>query len=198
MGFHPVDPDTPPGWDYNPASWEQRIPLIGLALLGFAIAMYLALYQWHVIDHVWEPFFGDGSRRILRESWVSQLLPVPDAFLGAITYLLDAITAAIGGRNRWRTMPWLVVLFGLLVGPLSGVSVLLVIIQPVLFDAWCTLCIASAAISVIMVGPSMDEVLASLQHLRRVKDEGGSVWRAFWGLRQERPERPPKPTPAIA
>ena len=38
-------------------------------------------------------------------------------------------------------------------------------------------------VSVLMIGPAMDEVLASLQYLKRVRAEGGSVWRAFWGLK---------------
>jgi uncharacterized membrane protein len=110
------------------------------------------------------------------------LHPVPDAGLGAFGYLLDAVAGAIGGRRSWRTMPWMVVIFGLAVGPLGVVSVLLVILQPVLFDTWCTLCLASGVISVLMIGPAMDEFLASLQYMRRVKQRGGSAWRAFWGL----------------
>ena len=171
----------PDGWSYNPSTWAQRLPIVALALLGFAVAMYLSLYQWRVIASVWEPFFGDGSRQILN-SWVSHVLPVPDAFLGALSYLVDAVTGVIGGRKRWRTMPWIVVVFGLAVGPLGAISILLVILQPVLFDSWCTLCLASAAISLAMIGPAMDEFLASLQYLRSVYDENGSVWRAFWGL----------------
>ncbi len=173
--------DLPPGWDYNPSSWRQRLPIIGLAVIAFAAATHLALYQLRVIDLPWEPFFGDGSRVIL-DSWVSRLLPISDAALGAASYLIDAVAGAIGGRQRWRTMPWMVVLFGIFVGPLGAVSVLLVILQPVLFGAWCTLCLFTAVISVLMIGPAMDEVLASLQHLKRVKGRGESVWRAFWGL----------------
>jgi len=169
--------DVPPGWDYNPADWSQRIPIIGVALLGCAIAVYLALFQYGIVADVWEPFFGDGTRRIL-DSPLSHVLPVSDAALGAFAYLLDAATGAIGGRARWRTMPWMVLLFGVLVGPLGAVSVALVIAQPVAYDAWCTLCLASAAVSIVMIGPSMDEVLASLQHLKRNR---GRFWRAFWG-----------------
>jgi uncharacterized membrane protein len=173
---------VPPGWDANPSSWTQRAPIIVLALIGFAVAAYLALYQWGVLASVWEPFFGDGSRVILNSS-ISHLLPIPDAALGAFGYLLDAVTGVIGSRRRWRTMPWIVIIFGLAVGPLGVISILLVIFQPVLFDAWCTLCLASALISVLMIGPAADEVLASLQHLKRVKMEGNSLWRAFWGTR---------------
>jgi hypothetical protein len=131
--------NIPPGWDYNPAAWSQRLPVIVLAMIGFVIATYLS-------------------------------------------YLVDAITGAIGGRARWRTMPWIVILFGLAVGPLGVVSVMLVVFQPLLFDAWCTLCLASAIVSLVMIGPAMDEFLASLQHLKRASDEGMSLWRVFWGL----------------
>lgn len=108
-------------------------------------------------------------------------MPIPDAALGAFGYLLDAVTGVIGGRQRWRTMPWIVVIFGLAVGPLGLVSVMLVIFQPVLFDAWCTLCLASAVISLVMIGPAMDEFLASLQYLKRQHAHGRSLWHAFWG-----------------
>lgn len=150
-------------------------------MLGFVIAGYLALYQWRVFAVVWEPFFDAGSRIILNSS-VSRILPIPDAALGALGYLADAITGIIGRRDRWRTMPWIVIIFGLAVGPLGLVSVLLVILQPVMFEAWCTLCLASALISVLMIGPAADEVLASLQYLKRERLEGRSLWPAFWGI----------------
>jgi hypothetical protein len=170
---------VPPGWDYNPSNWANRLPIVGLALLGAAIAGYLAAFQIGLIDSVFEPFFGDGSRRILT-SGVSRVLPVPDAALGLAGYLADAVAGVVGGRDRWRTMPWIVILFGLAVGPFGAVSITLVILQPVLFDSWCTLCLASALVSLAMIAPAFDEVLASAQHLRRVRNRGGSAWQALW------------------
>ena len=169
----------PPGWTYNPSSWSDRAWLIAVAGVGFVISGYLALYQWKVIGTVWEPFFGTGSERVLH-SFLSRILPIPDAALGELAYLVDAVTGAIGGTARWRTMPWMVVLFGLAVGPLGIVSVLLVISQPIVIEAWCTLCLVSAGLSLIMIGPAMDEVLASLQHLKRVSEDDQSVWTSFW------------------
>lgn len=78
-------------------------------------------------------------------------------------------------------MPWIVIVFGIVVGPLGAISVLLVIAQPVLYGAFCTLCLASAVISLAMIAPAVDEVLASLQRLRRVQLAGGSIWDALWG-----------------
>ena len=175
------DVTIPPGWNYDPSSWSQRLPIVGLSLVGFAIASYLTAFQIGLVQTIWEPFFGRGSETILTSS-VSRILPIPDAALGALGYLLDAVTGVVGGRGRWRTMPWIVVVFGLAVGPLGAISILLVILQPVLFDAWCTLCLASAAISVAMIGPALDEMLASCQSVKRAGAEGCSMWRAFWGL----------------
>jgi uncharacterized membrane protein len=184
------DNNLPPGWDLNPSSWSQRLPIVGLAFVGFVIASYLALFQWNLVADVWDPWFGGGSERVLRSS-VSTILPIPDAALGAIGYLADAATGLLGGRKRWRTMPWIVIIFGLLVGPLGAISILLVILQPVLVGAWCTLCLATAVISIAMIPPAIDEVLASLQFLKRVRQNEGSMWRAFWGLGPSR-ERPTK------
>lgn len=172
---------APAGWDENPSAWHQRLPIVGLALVGFAIASYLAAYQVGLVAAPWDPFFGDGTRRVL-ESRISRALPVPDAALGAFGYLLDAVAGVIGGRDRWRSMPWIVLVFGFAVGPLGAVSLLLVMAQPIVVGAWCTPCLVSALISVTMIGPAMDEILASLQYLRRVRLRGGSVWRAFLGI----------------
>lgn len=158
-----------------------------LALIGTGVATYLALYQLRVIDTIWEPFFGDGSHQILRESSFSRFWErygLSDAAIGAFGYLVDAVAGVIGGTARWRTMPWIVVVFGVFVGPFGVISIILIVIQPVLYSAFCTLCIVSAVISLAMIGPAMDEVLASLQHLRRQREAGRSTWRAFWGMEE--------------
>ncbi len=179
------DSGIPPGWSINPSTWRQRIPIIVLAVFGGVAATWLALYQQEVVDTVWEPFFGDGTTDIVRESGFSQAFerfPIGDAALGALGYLADAVTGAIGGTKRWRTMPWIVIIFGAFVGPFGVISVMLTIFQPVLYSSFCTLCLFSGVISLAMIGPGLDEVLASLQHLRREHSDGKSLWRVFWGL----------------
>lgn len=180
-----VESEIPPGWDANPSSWSQRIPIIVLAILGGLTAGWLALYQQEIVDTVWEPFFGDGTEDIVRGSGFSQAFerfPIGDAALGALGYVADAVTGAIGGTDRWRRMPWIVVIFGAFVGPFGAMSVMLTIFQPVLYGSFCTLCLFSGVVSLAMIGPGVDEVLASLQHLRRRHRDGASVWRVFWGL----------------
>ncbi|HEY9721993.1 MAG TPA: vitamin K epoxide reductase family protein [Oscillatoriaceae cyanobacterium] len=174
---------VPPGWDANPSAWRGRhgrLPVLCLSLVGLAVALTLTLYQLGVLQEVWEPFFGDGSQRVLHSA-VSRLLPLPDASLGAIAYVLDAIFASLGGTMRWRTAPWAVCAQALVVLPTACGSVGLLMIQPLLAHAWCSLCLVSALVSIALAGPTLTELLATLQHLKRVWREGHGFWRPLWG-----------------
>lgn len=180
---HMTGPDVPPGWDFSPSDWFQRIPIIALAFLGFFLSRYMAAYQLGHIDAVWDPLFaagaspGDGkngTEEIITSS-LSEAWPVPDAGLGATVYLLEVMTGMIGSRRRWRTMPWLVLLFGFLIVPLGAVSVTFIIIQPIMLDTWCTLCLIGAGAMLLQIPYSFDEILATLQFLRR-RAKAGRPW----------------------
>lgn len=171
-------PDIPPGWRYSPSTWTQRIPIIALAFVGLYISRYLAAYQLGHTPGAWDPFFGDGTERIIT-SEVSQAWPVPDAGLGALTYMLEILTGIVGGRARWRTMPWLVVLFGVMIVPLGAVSIFFIIIQPIVIGTWCTLCLVAAAAMLLQIPYSIDELVASGQFLLDRKRKGKSALLAF-------------------
>jgi nucleoside-diphosphate-sugar epimerase/uncharacterized membrane protein len=171
-------PDIPPGWDYSPSSWMQRIPIIFLAFIGLYVSRYLAAYQLGHIGNAWDPYFGAGTERIIT-SYVSKAWPIPDAGLGAVTYLLEILTGIMGGRARWRTMPWLVVLFGVMIVPLGAVSIFFIIIQPILLGTWCTLCLVAAAAMLIQIPYSVDELIATGQFLMERHRKGKSVILAF-------------------
>ncbi len=171
-------PDIPPGWDYSPSSWMQRIPIIFLAFIGFYISRYLAAYQLGHIPNAWDPYFGVGTETIIT-SEVSKAWPVPDAGLGAVTYALEILTGIMGGRARWRTMPWLVILFGVMIVPLGAVSIFFIIIQPILIGTWCTLCLIAAIAMLIQIPYSVDELIATGQFLAERRRKGKSVILAF-------------------
>jgi uncharacterized membrane protein len=172
-------PDAPPGWSYNPSAWPQRVGIVTLAFIQFFIARHLAAYQLGYTSAVWDPVFGAGTRQVL-ESDVSKAFPVSDAGLGAVTYLIEALTGLVGGTRRWRTMPWIVLLFGILIVPVGVVSVVLVMLQPIAVGAWCALCLVTAVLTVFMISPAVDEVVATGQYLLHTRREGGSLWHAFW------------------
>lgn len=177
-------PAVPPGWDYNPSAWTQRLPIIGLAVIGLLVSRYLAAYQLGHVSAVWDPFFTgtSGARNGTEEiitSDVSRAWPVPDAAVGALTYMLEILTGIAGSQRRWRTMPWVVLLFGLMIVPLGVVSITFIVIQPIVIGTWCTLCLIAAAVMLIQIPYSLDEVLATLQFLRRRQKAGRSLLRVL-------------------
>jgi hypothetical protein len=78
-------------------------------------------------------------------------------------------------------MPWIVLALGVIASGLAVGGILLAVCQPVLFHAFCTLCLGSAACSILMAVLVVSEVRATVQFLKRQRESGCSVWRALWG-----------------
>lgn len=171
--------EIPLGWSYNPSSWLQRAPILALALFSFFLARYMTAFQLGHITSVWDPIFGDGTVLVLGSD-LSKSFPISDGGLGAFTYLVELLSGFMGDPRRWRTMPWMVALFGFMVIPLGVVSVVLIMLQPIIIGEWCTVCLLSALFMLIMIALSLDEVIAMLQFLMQTRRAGKSVWRAFW------------------
>lgn len=159
-------PSIPPGWDYNPSSAPKRLPIAILVFFCWTISRYLAMYQLGFIDTVWDPFFHPGTKAVISSS-VSKDFPVSDAGLGALCYTIEFFSVCQGGRARWRTAPWLVLVFGILVIPVGLTSVTLMILQPLVVGTWCTLCLVTAGCMLLAVPIAIGEVLASLAFLRK-------------------------------
>lgn len=174
-----IGPEIPPGWSYNPSSFKARLPIAILAALGSFSARYMASFQLGYIDQMWDPIFPEGTLRVITSD-ISRSFPVSDAGLGCVAYVIEALMACKGGTRRWRTMPWFVILFGIVVIPLGLVSITLVILQPTVVGAWCTWCLFAAVCMLIMIALAADEVVAVLQHLARCKRAGKPFWLTLW------------------
>ena len=171
--------EVPSGWSYNPSSWPQRWIMIVLAFVGWMASRYLGAFQLGYIDHAWDPFFGSSTRQVLNSD-MSHSWPVSDAALGSLAYTFEFLMGFMGSPSRWRTMPWMVFFFGILVVPLGLVSIFLVIAQPLAVGAWCTFCLVIAVIMLPMIPIEMDEVIAMGQHMVQRKRKGDSLWKVFW------------------
>lgn len=189
-----LDAHAPP-FRRNPSAWNQRVPISILAGIATLIASYMALFQWGLIASVWDPIFGDGTETVLQSTAAKTMdrwLHVPDAAFGAWGYLSEAVLGLVGSTRRWQYRPWMVILFGIDVIPLGGVSAILVVTQGFVVGAWCTPCLITALISFILIGLAYDEVWASLSYLRRVWRHGHDkrqLWRVFWGLADAEADR---------
>lgn len=72
--------------------------------------------------------------------------------------------------------------------PLGIVSALLVFLQASVVGNWCTLCIITAIISLILVVLAVDEVWSTLIYLGRFWKKTKSplkFWKMFWGFPSE-------------
>ncbi|MFF5229305.1 vitamin K epoxide reductase family protein [Dactylosporangium sp. NPDC000521] len=171
---------TPPWWWRRalagPSAWPRRVAVAVLACAGLLISLRLAFFQYGLVPAVWEPWFGDGSVRVL-ESGFSRALPVHDAALGAAAYLVEFVLELSGGTTRWWRRPWLVVLLGLVAGGMAVAALFLVALQAFVIGAFCTLCLVSAAISLVVPLFVAEEVAAVWRQLRRARRYGRS-WAA--------------------
>ena len=173
----------PPGWTYSPSTWLQRLPIIALGLFGFLIARYLAAFQLGHVNALWDPIFDgalarNGSEHIVTSD-MSKAWPIADGGLGASAYMLEALMGAMGTATRWRTMPWMVGFFFILVVPLGAVSIFFILIQPVIIGTYCTLCLIAAFAMLVMIPLALDEVIAMGQYMLRALQAGEPFWRTF-------------------
>jgi uncharacterized membrane protein len=127
---------------------RRPVGLVVLALVGAAISVDLAAFQLGFVGDVWDPVFGTGSQTVLT-SPISRALPIPDALMGAIVYLIDA---GLGVALIARLGPAATVAAVLAVVSVMGavVALALAIAQPLVAHAGCTLCLASTVVSVAL------------------------------------------------
>jgi uncharacterized membrane protein len=171
--------EIPHGWTYNPSSWNQRLPIILLAFLAWMSARYMAAYQLGYIDSIWDPIFDNGTRNVVTSN-LSKSFPISDAGLGAFVYTMEVLMGFKGSSRRWYTMPWIVLLFCIMVVPAGFVSILLIMLQPLIVGSWCTWCLLTAVCMLIMIALTLDEMVAVCQYLTQVKKSRGPFWKIFW------------------
>ncbi|SEP43564.1 vitamin K epoxide reductase family protein [Nitrosovibrio sp. Nv6] len=176
--------DVPPGWTYSPSTYLQRLPIIALGAFGFLISAHLAAYQMGHVNSAWDPFFAgaeelNGTETIITSD-VSKAWPVADAGLGGVAYLFEVLMGVMGGRQRWRTMPWMVAMFGFVVVPLGVVSIYFIIIQPIVIGTWCSLCLLAGIAMLVMIPYSLDELVAMGQYLAQSMRRGEPFWCTFF------------------
>ena len=174
---------------HNPSAWRQRIPICLLAFVAAGICFHMSLFQWGLIESVYDPVFGEQSNKVLKSKVAGQLflfIGIHDAATGALAYLGDAILGFAGSTRRWQYRPWMVILFGIDVIPLGVISVILVALQAFVVGNWCFPCLITALISLILVYWAWDEVRVSMTYLWRVyrASDAKTLWLAFCGYRR--------------
>lgn len=172
--------------NFNPSKWSQRVYTAILATIAALIAAYMGLYEWKLIDYVWDPVFGT-TMDVLDSDLsheITQWIRIPDAILGSLGYIGDIVLALAGSTRRWMDRPWIVFIFGLNVIPVGIVSAILVAMQGLVVHAWCFPCLIAATISLILILLTYKEVHVSLlflYHVYKRSKRFSVVWDTFWG-----------------
>jgi hypothetical protein len=170
----------PAGWSFNPSTWIQRFPTILLCTICWFIARYMAAYQLGYLDSIWDPIFGNNGTLKVITSSLSKSFPISDAGLGALVYSLEMLLGFKGNEDRWYKMPWMVIIFGLMVIPAGIVSILLIISQPLIVGHWCSWCLLTALLMLFMIAFTLSEVTSVLQFLLHVRRQKLPFWKIFW------------------
>lgn len=123
----------PPGWDVNPSHWNERLPVLGVALLALCLP-------------------GSGS---------------VDDFRLSVVLAASLLLNLFGGERRWIEYPFCVLAFGFITGPLLFLTGALSLIHMATFLTWDKFSVLRAVLALLMIGPAMDEVLATLQYVCR-------------------------------
>jgi uncharacterized membrane protein len=122
----------------------RSVFLVALAVAGFVIAVDLTAVQlgWAA---AWEPFFADGSQRVLGSA-LSRSLPIPDSAVGAMAYTVDTVLG-LSLLVRPVGMPTVALALAVVATAGAVASALLVGYQAIVVRSFCTLCLASAGVS---------------------------------------------------
>ena len=107
-----------------------------------------------------------------------------------LAYGAELLLLALGGRDRWRSLPWACLALGAVLSTGAIVSIGLIVVQPTVAGDWCTLCLVSAALSLALFALGIGEARAAWQHLRRAQRQGVPLGDAFWGRAASASSRP--------
>lgn len=93
---------------------QRRRWIVGLSLLGTAMAQIVSLYQVGIVRRLPDPPLElFDSTKVDASDYAYKRLQTPDAFMMLTSYAVTAWLAAAGGKNRATQVPLLPVALGL-------------------------------------------------------------------------------------
>jgi len=93
-------------------------------------------------------------------------LPIPDSLLGLVSYAVTAALTGLGGPDRHRRSPTLVLLMAAKVYGDAALGTALFAIQWTWYRAFCMYCVTTSLLSLVAVALAIPETRAALQRLR--------------------------------
>ena len=173
-----LSPDhaAPPRWDVNPSARSQRAPVVTLSLVGLALSIACTLHARGVLEVFWEPF-----PVVTADGWIRRSLAVPMPELDIIGFGAVLVTALLGRKDRWRTIPSLVVATGVAVAFTAVSTVARWTAQYAESGRSSTLFFVLTGCAIALMPLVADEVYAAILGLRGTHSRGRLQKRAMGG-----------------
>jgi len=145
----------------------QRRGIIACGLAAAGAMGLIALYQIGLIKHLPEPPFpGLDADKVDASDEAYSYFQTPDAFLGLGSYAATMGLAAIGGKNRAATRPWIPLLLFAKVLADAGQAGKLTADQWTKHRAFCFWCLLAATAAFVSLPLALPEAAAALEKLR--------------------------------
>ena len=123
----------------SPSAWEKRVPYLLVALVALCLPT------------------SSGTPSFISHG--------PDRYL-QIALGLVVLTGCMGGTDRWSKLPWFILAFGILVGPIIFATALWMTLQMAKSGEWEWIGVVRATCALLITLPALGEFLASVDVLR--------------------------------
>ncbi len=147
---------------------DQRRGIVVLGLAAAGAMGLVALYQMGIVRHLPEPPLpGMDADKVDASDEAYAQLQMPDAFLGLGSYAATMGLAAMGGKDRAWTHPWIPLVLLAKTGLDAMQAARLTVDQAVKHKAFCFWCLLAAAATFATVPLAVPEALAAWRRLKR-------------------------------
>jgi uncharacterized membrane protein len=147
--------------------WCRR-GIIATSFVAAVCMMIVGIYQMGLIRHLPEPpfrLFNADKVDAAPQAYSRMSLPMPDAFLGLVSYALTAALASLGGADRFERWWWLPLLLGAKVLADAYQASKLSWEQWTLHRQFCFWCLVAAAATFVAVPLALPESWTALRRL---------------------------------
>ncbi len=147
--------------------WCRR-GIVATSFVAAICMMVVGIYQMGLIRHLPEPpfrFFNADKVDATPEAYSRMFLPMPDAFLGLLSYAITAALASLGAADRFERWWWLPLLLGVKVLADAYQAGKLSWEQWALHRQFCFWCLVAAAVTFVAVPLALPESWAALRRL---------------------------------
>ncbi len=146
---------------------QRRRAIVGLSLVSVASMGIITLYQVGLIEHLPEPplpYLDADKVDAAAEAY--EILAVPDATLGLLSYAVTIVLASMGGKDRARQQSYLPLALLAKVLVDAGQASKLTVDQWTKHRAFCSWCLLAAGATVATVPLAVPEARAAYAQYR--------------------------------